>query len=322
MQGAAARTARETKAFERVARSHPTCDSDAMTAQIAAAVPFVVVFLMAIVGMDLRFADFLRIRRYPVLVPCIVVGQWALLMPVAGFSGRWLDLPPAITGGALLIAAAPVAAISGYYTQLARGHLALAVTVAAVSNVLAVVATPLVATAGFRWFLHAGPAFVLPVANVAQQAVLGLLLPLFAGMLIRHFAADRVERWRGPLQGLGLMAVVAIVGAVIVDQFAAIRAQFGILVGVSALFTLAMLAVGLIVAKLATRSGEDLRTVIWGFPARNVAVATFVATSTLGRIDMASFIAVLFATQVALLAPLGLWLGQQSGGSRHDRASG
>jgi BASS family bile acid:Na+ symporter len=283
-----------------------------MTAQIATAVPFVVVFLMAVVGMDLRFADFLHLRRYPLLVPGIVVGQWALLMPVAGLAGRWLDLPPAVTGGALLVAAAPVAALSGYYTQLARGHLALALTVAAVSNVLAVVATPLVATAGFRLFLHAGPAFELPVAKVVQQAVLGLLLPLLAGMLVRHRAADWVERWRSPLQALGLAVIVALVVLVIVDQRATIRAQFGTLLGVSALFTVAMVAAGLIAAKLATRSSEDLRAVVWGFPARNVAVATLIATSAVGQIDMASFIAVLFATQVAVLVPLALWLRRRS----------
>jgi hypothetical protein len=43
-----------------------------------------------------------------------------------------------------------------------------------------------------------------------------------------------------------------------------------------------------------------------------VAVATLIATSAVGQIDMASFIAVLFATHVAVLVPLAHWLRQRS----------
>jgi len=279
-----------------------------MTAQIEIAVPLLVIFIMVVVGTDLRFADFLRIRRYPVLVPSIVIGQWILLTLAAGLVGWLLNLPPTVAGGALLFAAAPVAALSGYYAKLADGHLALAITVAAISNVLAVVATPVVASVGFRWFLHADAAFDLPIAKVAQQTVLGLLLPLLAGMLIRHRAADWITRWRGPMQGVGLIAIVVVLGLVVVDQFAAIRAQFGVLLGASVLFTLAMLVSGLLVARFATRSGEDQRAVLWGFPARNAAIATLTATSAMGQVAIASFIAVLFATQVVLLMPLALWL--------------
>jgi BASS family bile acid:Na+ symporter len=279
-----------------------------MNPAIAAAIPLLVVFIMTVVGTELRFADFRRMRRYPVLVPAIVVGQWLLLTVVAGAIGRLLDLPPAVTAGALLVAAAPVAALSGYYTQVAGGHLALAVTVAALSNALAVVATPLAATLGFRGFLQAGAAFDLPLAKVAQQTVFGLLLPLVAGMLIRRRAPDRIARWRGPLQAIGVVAVVVVLALVAVDQWPTLRAEFGTLLGAAALFTAAMLGAGWLVARLATPSSVDRRAIVWGFPARNVAVATLIATSAAGGAATTSFIAVLFATQVAVLFPLALWL--------------
>jgi predicted Na+-dependent transporter len=95
---------------------------------------------------------------------------------------------------------------------------------------------------------------------------------------------------------------------VVVDQFAAIRAQFGILLGAAVLFTLVMLAAGLCVTMLLTRAGDDRRAVVWGFPARNVALATLIATSAIGKVAVASFIAVLFATQIVVLVPLALWL--------------
>jgi BASS family bile acid:Na+ symporter len=290
-----------------------------MTAQFEVVVPLLVVGIMVIVGTDIRFEDFRRMRRYPILVPCIVFGQWVLLTLAAGLAGRALDLPPEIVGGVLLVAAAPVAGMSVYYTQLAGGHLALAVTIAAVSNVLAVAMTPIVASIGFRWFLQANAETALPILKVAQQTTLGFLLPLLVGMLIRFRAPAWVERWRGPLQGLGMAAIVAILGMVVVDQFVAIRAQLGILLGAAALFTLVMLAAGLFVTILLARDGGDRRAVVWGFPARNVALATLIATSAIGKVAIASFIAVLFATQIIVLVPLALWL-RYRGGKQYSAA--
>ncbi len=287
-----------------------------MTQWIVAALPLLVVLVMTIVGMDLRAADFLRVRRHPVLVPAIVVGQWVALTLVAGLVGWLLDMPQAVAGGALLVAAAPVATLSNYYTQLARGHLALAVTVTAVSNALAPLATPLVAAAGFGLFLDASADFALPLATVARQAAAGLLLPLLAGMLIRHRAPAWTARWRARLQVLSLLAIALVFVAVVADQFEAIRDRFAIYLGASAAFTAAMLATGLLVARLAARSAEDRRALVWGFPARNFAVATLIATAAVGQAQMMSFVAVLFATQIAVLVPLGWRLGRRSGERR------
>jgi BASS family bile acid:Na+ symporter len=284
-----------------------------MSPWIESSIPFVAIFVMLIVGTDLRAADFQRVRRYPVLVPGIVCGQWVLLIGAAGLAGRLLDLPPGIAGGAILFAAAPVAAMSGFYTQLAGGHLALAVTVAAVSNLLAPIVTPVAASLGFWFFLDSEQAMELPLLRVALQSLVGLLLPLLAGMALRHGAPQWVARWRGSLQAASMIAVAALLALVVADQFAAIRAQFALLSGAAMLLTLAMLAAGWLVLKLAAGSADDRRGLLWGFPARNVAVATLVATSVLGKIAAVTFIAVLFATQVALLMPLALWLRRRGG---------
>jgi len=279
-------------------------------------VPLLVVFIMTLVGLNLRPEDFLRVRRYPVLVPGIVVGQWIVLIIVAGLLGRFLGLPSAVASGALMFAAAPIAALSNYYTQLARGSLALAVTLAAVSNALAAVLTPLAATIGFGLFLGESATIDLPFIKVAQQTVLGLLLPLLVGMFVRHRAAKWTLRWHVRLEYLGMLAITAVLGFVVVDQFVAIRNRFAMYFGASVLFTLAMLATGLLVSHVVTRTAEDRRALLWGFPARNVAVAALIATAAVGEVAAASFLAVLFATQVAILVPFALWLGRRAGKQR------
>ena len=282
--------------------------------------PLLVIIVMTVLGMDLRVDDFRRVREHPILVPAVVLGQWALLTLGAGAIVKLLPLAPSVAGGALLVAAAPVAALSCLYTNLAGGHLALAVTIAAVSNAAAGVVTPLAAALAFRWFADMGPDFTLPAGRLAQQMLLGLVLPLAAGMLVRHLAPVAVARARGLLQALSTAAILAVLAFVVVDQFASIRAQITQLVAASALFTLVMLTLGAITARLVARRSEDRRALVWGFPARNVGVATLVATAVVGQVAMASFVAVLFATQVAVLVPLALWLRRRAGGRAGESA--
>jgi BASS family bile acid:Na+ symporter len=284
-----------------------------MATMLDVVLPVLVIMVMTMVGMDLRVEDFRRVRDYPVLVPAVVLGQWVALTLAAGAMVTLLPLTPTVAGGVLLIAAAPVAALSCLYTHLAGGHLALAVTIAAVSNALAGLVTPLVAAFAFQRFAHMGPELVLPAGRLAQQIVVGLVMPLAAGMLVRRLAPVTVARARGPLQVLSTLAIVAVLAFVVADQVDSIRAQFGELLAVSALLTLAMLAVGAIAARLVVRRPEDRRALLWGFPARNVGIATLIATAVVGQVAMASFVAVLFATQVAVLVPLALWLRRRSG---------
>ena len=274
----------------------------------------VLVFLMMVtVGMDLRFRDFQRVRDHPRLVPGVVIGHWVALLIVGGFIGRSLALPDEITGGVLLVAAAPAAALSCFYAQLAAGDLALATTLAAVSNALAFVATPLVATVGFHLFMGSSSQFDLPLVSVAQQTLVGLLLPLLVGMLIRHRLGVRLDFWRGPTRVVGLVAVVSVLAIAVVDDYTTIRAQFVDLLRAAIALTLVMLTIGVITARIASANARDRSALPWAFAARNAPVAVLIATNVGGTGPMVSFVAVLFATQLALLVPMALVAG---GGTR------
>lgn len=218
--------------------------------------------MMVTVGMDLRSRDFLRVRDYPWLVPSVVIGQWVALVITTGLISRSLALSDEVTGGVLLVAAAPAAVLSCFYAQLAAGDLALATTLAAVSNALAFLATPLIATVGFHLFLRAGGQFDLPLVSVAQQTLVGLLLPLLAGMVIRHRLSEHLDRWRSPIRAVGLVAVVSVLAAAVVDECTTISAQFADLLRAAIVLTLAMLTVGIAVARIASPNARPSRAAL------------------------------------------------------------
>jgi BASS family bile acid:Na+ symporter len=211
----------------------------------------------------------------------------------------------------LLLAAAPSAPVATYYAQLARGSVALAITTTAVSSVMATGMTPLVAAQGFRLALGSEAAFTLPVGRVAHQLLIVLLLPVAAGMALRALAPAWVAARRPLLQGLSLVAIAVVVGGVLGDQWTVVRYQLAGLLPAAGLFTAALLAAGAVAVKAALPPGPDRRAVLWGFPARNVALAVLLADGALGERPVAAAVAVAFVVQACLAVPLAYWLGRQ-----------
>src|SRR5207253_3212110 len=107
------------------------------------AVPVLVVVTMIVVGLGLTPGDFRRVARAPRLVAAATAGQ-ALLLPLAALGlVRCLALSPPVATGVLLVAACPAGSMANLYAYLARAHMALAVSLTAVSCLAAVLTMPL-----------------------------------------------------------------------------------------------------------------------------------------------------------------------------------
>ena len=163
---------------------------------------------------------------------------------------------------------------------------------------------------------HRCPSIDLPLLKIAQQTVVGLVLPLLAGMVIRLRAPAWSLRSQRRLHALALAASLTIVVFVVVAQFATIREQWALLFEASLLYTLALLVVAVAVTRLARLDRADCWALVWGFPARSLAVAALIATTVVGQLALATFGAVLFAVHLATMIPLALWIGRTSGGRK------
>jgi ABC-type transport system involved in cytochrome c biogenesis permease subunit len=73
-----------------------------------------------------------------------------------------------------------------------------------------------------------------------------------------------------------------------------------------------MLAAGGSMPLLATADRAARRALLFGFPARNVSIATLVSVAALGRTDFASFGVVFFLVQAAILVPLALVMASRA----------
>lgn len=279
-----------------------------MDALAHATLPLLTMLTMAVVGLELTTADFRRVLHYPMQVTASLLGQIAFL-PLIGAALIVLLRPEAaVAGGVILVAAGPQAIISSYFCLLGRTDVALSVTLTAISTLLAIVSTPLIAGWGFAVLIEPHAGFALPAASVAKQVAGGLIAPVAAGMLARRLAPGFVERHRTHSKILSLLAVTGWILLVITSQADTIRRNLGSILTIAALFTLVAATVGLTVAKALRWPRADVTTVTVGFAARSLSLATLIAVNVLGRLEFLSFAVTFFLVQVVLIVPAMLLL--------------
>jgi bile acid:Na+ symporter, BASS family len=189
---------------------------------VDAGVPALVFSAMVVVGMELTIDDFRRVARQPRKVVAATAGQ-IVLLPVLGWAlVHFLNLPPPINRGVLLVAACPSGGMANVYTYLARANVALSVTLTAVSCLAAVLTMPL-ALALLQAQDGESTGFPVPFGLLAGHLFLLLVLPVLAGMGIRRRWPDVTKRHRHTLLGFSIATLAALLGFVIVqktEQFA------------------------------------------------------------------------------------------------------
>jgi BASS family bile acid:Na+ symporter len=275
-----------------------------MSGIVAIVLPACIMLAMFVVGLEITFADLARVGRYPGQVAADLAGQALLLPPIAVGLILWLEPAPAVSGGLILLVASPQATTSGFFCLLGRANVALSVTLTAMSSLLALIVTPLVARIAFEIVLGRDNGFDLPIVPVMQQVLGGLLLPVTAGMLVRHRRPGFVARHRPRIQRLASGLIVAMLAIIAVDQGTAIVRHLGAILLVGALFTAAAVAVALAVARVLHYSWDDTVTAVAGFPLRSLSVAALISVNVLERTDFLAFAAPFFLVQAALLVPV------------------
>lgn len=165
-------------------------------------------------GTTLGLNDFARVLVMPKAVMVGMLLQFSV-MPLTGwFLALAFGFPPEIAAGVVLIGACPGGVASNVITYLARGDVALSVTMTACSTIMSPVMTPLM-----MWLL-AGQMVEVPVTDMAWVIMNIIILPTVAGLVANYFL-NRIG-WRGQwvdrlLSGMA-MAAICIVVAIIVAR--------------------------------------------------------------------------------------------------------
>ncbi|GAA4692480.1 bile acid:sodium symporter family protein [Kocuria gwangalliensis] len=174
-------------------------------------------------GLTLRPVDFALVAKRPVPIVVGVAAQYIVMPLLAVFVSWLLQLPPELAAGVILVGCAPGGTASNVVSYLARGDVAVSVTMTSISTLLAPVLTPLLTL----WL--AGQYMPLDGPSMAMSIVTIVLVPVIAGILVRLALSRLVKRLLPVLPWLSVLGIALIV-AIVVSGSADRIIQAGLLV--------------------------------------------------------------------------------------------
>ena len=236
--------------------------------------PLVVPLLMVVMlcmGMTLRAADFIALKTVKRAFVLGLLLQFTV-MPLLGLSiARLLSLPLELQVGMILVGSVAGGTASNVMTYLAKGNVALSVSMTATSTLASIAITPL-------WLLLlADQSVTIPALAIMSSLFQIIVLPIALGLVVQHRfqrVTMRAEPFLPPIAMGSIAIIIAIVVALNAPSLSSITPQIMI---APLLHNLGGLALGLLAARWAGLGAREQRTLALEVGMQNSGLAAALA---------------------------------------------
>lgn len=240
----------------------------------------ILIILMFLLGIDLNKKAFSDVACNPKAVLLGMVGQ-IVLLPLIAFTVAWtLKLSPLYFMGLVLVACCPGGSSSNVFSMLAKGDVALSVTLTALSSIITLFTLPVIMEFVSEVVSDiSGIEINLPVGKLLIQNIVLIFVPMFAGSLLKHYLPERASQISKVLGKIAFPALMILALVFFLQYRAEIADNFTVL-GLSAtlLILLAMVcSSGL--SHIGGFSNTVRRTIVIEVGMQNAAQAIAIASS-------------------------------------------
>ena len=165
--------------------------------------------IMFAMGITLRINDFRRVFSRPLEILAGVCAQY-IVMPLLGFLlSLGFGMNPLIAAGVVLVGSCPGGTASNVITYLAKGDLALSVTLTSVSTLLCPFLLPAM------MYVYAGKWVDVPVADLFISTLQIVLLPVLLGVTSRKLLGEKSETLLPFLPSVSSLVIALVVGIIV-----------------------------------------------------------------------------------------------------------
>ncbi len=274
--------------------------------------PLALFIIMLGMGLGLTLDDFKRILIEPKAVILGLIAQ-LIMLPLVGFLlASIFPLSPELAVGVMILAACPGGPTSNLITYLARGNVALSITLTAISSLITVFTIPLVVNLATTTFVGDAATLQLPFLTTVLQIAVITLIPVSLGMILHNKTpkfANRVEKW---VKWLSLFFLGLIIVGLLVKERANVASFFLQAGGVTFVLLILTMALGYAIATLAKldhRSATAI-TVEVGIQNGTLAIAIASAPTFLNNPTMA-IPAAIYALLMFAISGVFAWWSQR-----------
>jgi len=194
-------------------------------------------------------------------------------------------MEPVLAVGMMLLAASPGGPTANLYSHIARGDVALNVTLTAVNSVVSIFTLPLIVNLSIAGLLASDQAIPLQFGKILEVCVM-ILIPVAIGMLVRHRWPRLASRMDRPVKVTSAAFLVLVIVLSILREKSHIVDAFR-QVGLAALaFNILSLASGFLAARLFRLDRRQAIAIGMEIGIHNGTLAIFIALSVVGNSDM------------------------------------
>lgn len=196
----------------------------------------------------------------------IVIGLVAqlVLLPLATFLLVYLLKPqPSIALGMMLVAACPGGNVSNFFTQMAKGNIALSIVMTTITTFLAVFSTPLNLTFyGSHYPPTAGLLKDIEINFWELTQLVGLLLivPLILGLITRKLTPNVANKLAGRFKGGSIIFFIFLVGLALNNNWDVFTTHLHTVFGLVLLHNALALGIGFALGKWSKIGAASVRT--------------------------------------------------------------
>ncbi len=211
-------------------------------------------FVMFGMGLTLHASDFSYVLQMPRLVFAGVTLQYTIMPLMAVVHSAVMGLDPLLTAGMILVGTCPGGTASNVICYLARGNVALSITLTAISTLLAVLLTPALT------YQLVSASIEVPAWDMLLSILYMVIIPVSAGVLLNHIAGRKLNPFNEVFPLLSVIAIIFII-AIIVSLNAANFQRIGVTVVIAVmLHNIAGLFLGYFTSRLLGYSPTECRT--------------------------------------------------------------
>ena len=259
-------------------------NESALTSIILPASLFIIMLGM---GFSLVVDDFRRVVRYPKAALIGLTNQ-LILLPIIGFLlAKGFHLAPEMAVGLMILAACPGGVTSNLITHVAKGDIALSITLTAIASFITVVSIPFIVGFSLDYFMGEGSTIELPVLKTIGQVVGITILPVSIGMIVRANRPAFANRMEKPMRiASTIIFIVVLLGIILANKDIILPSlqQLGL---VALSLNIATMLLGYVAARIFNLNLKQSLSVTIESGIQNGTLAIVIATSILMRADMA-----------------------------------
>ncbi|MGB0237831.1 MAG: bile acid:sodium symporter family protein [Cycloclasticus sp.] len=257
--------------------------ADILTAVI---LPTSLFIIMLGLGLSLRTEDFTRVIKQPKAALIGLCAQVVALPFIALLVAVLFKLPPELAVGLMIISFAPGGATSNLFTNLAKGDVALSISLTAVTSLITPFSLPLFTVLAMNYFMGKGEAFELPVLKIVLQLVAISVVPVMIGMLVLSKWRKAARKADAVIRVFSIAFLFLIIVAIIADNKAQM-ADFFLATGLATLtLNIVVLALGYGLAQFFKLSRAQAVSIGYEVGMQNGTLALLVAGTLIGNSTM------------------------------------